>query len=63
MSGEPSGDVIGGALMRALRREVQGRVSLEFSGVGGPRMQREGLRSLFPMKELSVMGFGMTEPF
>lgn len=54
VAGEPSGDVLGGRLMAALKRASGGAV--EFIGVGGPAMQGEGLQSLFPMAELSVMG-------
>lgn len=46
--------------MRALRREHSG--PLHFAGVGGPSMQAEGLHSLFPMEELSVMGFAEVLP-
>ena len=46
--------------MRALRREHSG--PLRFAGVGGPSMQAEGLHSLFPMEELSVMGFAEVLP-
>jgi len=53
MAGETSGDVLGGRLMAALRRA---RPNLEFHGVGGPRMAEQGLRSLFPMQDLAVMG-------
>lgn len=52
VAGEPSGDVLGGRLMAALK--ASGRV--RFAGVGGPRMIEQGLSSLFPMDELSVMG-------
>jgi len=55
VAGEASGDVIGGHLMRSLREEVGVR-KVEFSGVGGALMEREGLRSLFPMTDLSVLG-------
>lgn len=58
IAGEPSGDRLGAALMVGLR-------SLEtvaFSGVGGPLMQAEGLTSLFPMEELSVMGIAEVLP-
>lgn len=54
VAGESSGDVLGARLMQALQNQTGGDV--EFSGVGGPEMQSEGLRSLFPMEELSVMG-------
>lgn len=54
VAGEPSGDVLGGRLMAALRRASD--CPVEFIGVGGPEMRGEGLRSLFPMAELSVMG-------
>lgn len=50
---EESGDRLGGHLMRALR-EAGGDVA--FQGVGGRDMAAEGLRSLFPIEELSIMG-------
>lgn len=54
VAGEPSGDQLGGRLMAALQRQAGGR--LRFLGVGGERMAEQGLESLFPMRELSVMG-------
>jgi lipid-A-disaccharide synthase len=53
VAGETSGDVLGGRLMAALKRA---RPDAKFAGVGGPRMQAEGLTSLFPMHDLAVMG-------
>jgi lipid-A-disaccharide synthase len=53
VAGEASGDVLGARLMAALRRR---RPGLDFAGVGGERMEAEGLRSLFPMRDLSLMG-------
>jgi len=52
VAGEASGDVLGARLMAALRR----RPGLDFAGVGGERMEAEGLRSMFPMRDLSHMG-------
>ena len=52
LAGEPSGDRIGADLVKRLR--VQHRVTL--TGVGGAELEGEGLRSLFPMSDLSVMG-------
>ena len=54
IAGEASGDVIGARLMAALKRQTDGRVN--FTGVGGVQMEGEGLESLFPMRELSLMG-------
>jgi lipid-A-disaccharide synthase len=54
VAGEPSGDLIGGRLMAALRALAPEGV--EFRGVGGEAMAEQGLQSLFPMHELSVMG-------
>jgi lipid-A-disaccharide synthase len=54
VAGEPSGDELGARLMAALRRECGDKI--RFAGVGGPAMEAEGLRSLVPMAELSVMG-------
>ena len=53
IAGEASGDKLGAALMAGLK-ELAPEVS--FVGVGGPLMAEEGLESLFPMEELSVMG-------
>ncbi len=54
VAGEPSGDVLGARLMAALKKETVGAV--QFVGVGGARMEEQGIKSLFPMAELSVMG-------
>jgi lipid-A-disaccharide synthase len=53
VAGEASGDVLGARLMAALLRR---RPDLRFAGVGGERMEAAGLRSLFPMRDLSLMG-------
>lgn len=53
IAGEPSGDRLGAALMAGLRSLVP---EVEFHGIGGPLMQAEGMVSLFPMEELSIMG-------
>ncbi|MGC9368860.1 MAG: lipid-A-disaccharide synthase [Paracoccaceae bacterium] len=59
IAGEPSGDALGAALMAGLKELAPG---VEFHGVGGPLMQAEGLDSLFPMEELSVMGLAEVLP-
>ena len=53
LAGEPSGDALAARLMNGLKEQAP---DLEFFGVGGPLMAAEGLESLFPMEELSVMG-------
>ena len=55
VAGEHSGDQLGFKLMRALR--AQASEAVEFAGVGGEAMQREGLVSLFPLEDIAVMGF------
>ncbi len=60
VAGEASGDTLAGRLMAALKRKTGKRV--RFAGVGGPAMAREGLDSLFPMAELSLMGLAEVLP-
>jgi lipid-A-disaccharide synthase len=52
---EESGDRLGSALMKVLRQRLGDAV--RFVGVGGRTMAREGLNSLFPIEELSIVGF------
>jgi lipid-A-disaccharide synthase len=59
IAGEPSGDRLGAALMQGLRQLAP---QVTFHGIGGPLMQAEGLSSLFPMEELSVMGIAEVLP-
>jgi lipid-A-disaccharide synthase len=54
VAGEASGDALGGPLMAAMKSRSD--VQLEFIGVGGPAMIAQGLNSLFPLSDLSVMG-------
>jgi len=49
IAGEASGDLLGAHLMQSLK-------GAQFTGIGGPLMQAQGLKSLFPMEELSIMG-------
>jgi lipid-A-disaccharide synthase len=53
IAGEPSGDRLGAALMSGLKSLVP---DVSFEGVGGQAMQSQGLQSVFPMSELSIMG-------
>jgi lipid-A-disaccharide synthase len=59
LAGEASGDVLGARLILALRAQ---RENLQFCGVGGPRMEQTGFESLFPMRDLAVMGLAEILP-
>jgi len=60
VAGEPSGDALGARLMSALK-EARGD-AVRFAGIGGAGMAAEGLDSLFPMGELSLMGLAEVLP-
>ena len=49
IAGEVSGDVLGARVIREMP-------NAEFVGIGGKNMQDAGLRSIFPMSDLAVMG-------
>lgn len=49
IAGEVSGDVLGANIMRELR-------GVNFVGIGGQNMCGAGLKSIFPMSDLAVMG-------
>ncbi|MDR0803639.1 MAG: lipid-A-disaccharide synthase [Rickettsiales bacterium] len=50
IAGEVSGDVLGAKIMRAMP-------GVQWAGIGGVEMRASGLKSLFPISDLSVMGF------
>ncbi len=54
IAGEPSGDLLGSRLMRALKEKTDNNV--EFMGLGGDTMEKEGIKPLFDISELAVMG-------
>jgi lipid-A-disaccharide synthase len=53
VAGEASGDYLGAGLLKSLRESVP---DLEAEGIAGPRMQKEGAKSLFPMTQISLIG-------
>lgn len=56
VAGEPSGDLLAAPVLSALR-QIPDTSNLDVFGIGGPRMQAEGLRSDWPMETLSVRGY------
>jgi lipid-A-disaccharide synthase len=53
VAGEASGDALGARLVAALRARDPG---LGFAGIGGDLLAAQGMASLFPMRELALMG-------
>jgi lipid-A-disaccharide synthase len=54
VAAEESGDALGAALVRALRRDTGG--ALVLAGVGGRAMAAEGVVSPFPTDDLAIVG-------
>ena len=59
IAGEPSGDALGARLMQALKAKDK---AAEFAGVGGDSMQAAGLKSLFDISDLAIMGLAEVIP-
>ena len=59
IAGETSGDLLGGALIGALRARFP---DARFSGVTGPRMREAGCESIATIDRLSVMGIAEVLP-
>jgi lipid-A-disaccharide synthase len=56
VAGEPSGDLLAAPVLSALN-QIPDMSGLEVYGIGGPRMQAEGMDSVWPMETLSVRGY------
>ncbi len=54
VAGEASGDLLGAALIRAVKARFP---DVEFYGIAGPKMMAEGARTLHPMEKLAVRGY------
>jgi lipid-A-disaccharide synthase len=54
IAAEESGDRLGAGLIKALRARLGSHV--DFAGIGGHRMAEQGVTSLFPTEELSIIG-------
>ncbi|MFY9287921.1 MAG: lipid-A-disaccharide synthase [Alphaproteobacteria bacterium] len=54
IAGEASGDLLGARLMQALKIKTNNQA--RFVGIGGPRMQAEGIELFFPQAELAHFG-------
>lgn len=59
IAGEPSGDMLGVRLMRALKAAEP---EINFAGVGGENMEKAGLNSLFDITDLAIMGLAEVIP-
>ena len=60
VTGEPSGDALGGALIAALQQRTGG--NLRIAGIGGERMRERGLISLAPLEDLAIGGVAEVLP-
>ena len=59
IAGEVSGDQLGGWLMQAIRKRLPGT---NFVGIGGPTMQEQGLATLFPIRDIALIGIAEILP-
>ena len=50
---EASADEYGGKLMEQLNVKT----SVKYRGIGGPNMEKQGLKSMYELQDLAIMGF------
>ncbi|CAN7324254.1 lipid-A-disaccharide synthase [Trinickia sp. LjRoot230] len=55
VAGEPSGDLLGAALLAGLARRLPATTG--YYGIGGPRMIAQGFDAHWPMEKLTVRGY------
>lgn len=60
IAGESSGDYCGGKLIASLKKKCNKKLILK--GVGGTYMKKEGLKTIFPMSDIAVMGIAEIIP-
>jgi lipid-A-disaccharide synthase len=60
VTGEPSGDALGAALIAALRERVG--CGLRLAGIGGEHMREQGIESLAPLSDLAIAGVAEVVP-
>ena len=53
VAGEASGDIHGGGLVRALKKNHS---NCEFSGLGGDQMRREGVKTFYDIDRMGAVG-------
>ena len=57
IAGEPSGDILGAAVLKAMRQKKLPGLSYKFWGLGGPLMEHAGgFESVVPLEQVSVGG-------
>ncbi|MEM7617378.1 MAG: lipid-A-disaccharide synthase [Pseudomonadota bacterium] len=63
IAGEASGDFIGSKLINAINEiNKDSTDNIIFKGIGGEKMQTAGITSLFPMHDISLIGFAEVIP-
>ena len=53
IAGEPSGDFLGAQLIQSMQVI---NPNINFYGIGGPLMRAQGLKAIYPMEKIAVMG-------
>lgn len=56
IAGEHSGDFIGSQLIKSLKNNISAPI-LEYHGIGGTLMEKEGIKSLFAFNQINLVGF------